>query len=423
MSDAKLVLILCALVTLGVFLHTFGGLGGGAQPNQLKEEGGGSSSADLRNDHPVAPKSTVAPSPVAEVGAATTLISAPSIVATVGVGVEEGETLLDPKLWCTAADGGYDAIVARVARLDTLLSTPSAPHYATLNARLFNVTALKASLGEMMTVFLGTGIGGLPIAESSSSDSAVHECYAKARTVVKARHEAATVEGGRPRRLFIDMGSRSGDQTQMFLSRFPEAAAFEVHCFEANPVFNKWYAANARPNLFYRNEAVGVVRTTMWLSDRDVGSSIVDGRGRDGSGVEVSVTDFSHFLLREAMLPKDRAAVEVRPPARVIVKMDIEKMEYSVLLKLFTTGAMLLIDDLLLECHYTTNARRGPARPAGAIGIDDCKDFIHALNVRLNGGAATTGGGVRRFEAVLWNSVKTAKSSGFSIRHGGFIPT
>lgn len=249
-----------------------------------------------------------------------------------------------------------------------------------------NETNIYGSLHEILGVFTREG-----------------QCLSTARHLLKASHSLDN-----RKHFFIDMGSRKGDQTTMFLNKFPNAADFEIHCFEANPAFNSWYKDNERPNLVYHNAAVGIRNITLWLSNRDVGSSIVDGKGPSGDGILVSVIDFPSFLVQ---------LVAHNPSSEVIIKMDIEKMEYSVLLRMLQTGAFFLVDDLLLECHYTTNKPKS-IRPAGSIGKDDCVNLVHIMNTEMNREGKTT-----PFEAVLWNNVKTAKSSGYSSRHGGFYPT
>ncbi|PJF33344.1 MAG: hypothetical protein CUN57_02430, partial [Phototrophicales bacterium] len=83
--------------------------------------------------------------------------------------------------------------------------------------------------------------------------------------------------------VFLDLGSRAIDATTMFLQRYPGAKRFRsIHCVEANPAFNGLYPPFIRqhPNVRHHNLAVGVANTTMTLSDRSIGSSIVDSNAK-----------------------------------------------------------------------------------------------------------------------------------------------
>jgi hypothetical protein len=229
--------------------------------------------------------------------------------------------------------------------------------------------------------------------------------------------------------------------------------------------------------MYYHNVAAGVKNDTLMLSDRSVGSSVVRERREkrqaeqgktatreEGSGTKVQVIGFAHELFdwigkrvrinAEKEAPAagdDKAGGTSAPPcatikdlsSHVVIKMDIEKMEFAVLSQMLRTGVFALVDDLLLECHYNTNK---PARLRDAskdIGKDDCDHLVKRFNDVLNlvkgsgseGGAAPAeGAGPQQggkdprvteqpFVAVLWNSVKTAKASGYIKKHGGFYPT
>lgn len=244
-------------------------------------------------------------------------------------------------------------------------------------------------------------------------------CLRKVRGVLHSSQDATDDAA----KIFIDLGSRELDSSQTFLAKFPDARRFHIHCFEANPKFAKAYAAFASSSpdirLTYHGAALGVENTTLTLSDRSVGSSVVlDGAAAAGggasAGTQVPVVDVADFMVRE-IVPE----IAAHRDSYVVVKMDIEKMEFAVLHRLARLGLLAVIDDLLLECHYNTNKPRAQRDPTKHIGLDDCKKLVDDLNAHL--GTTTTGS--RRFVAVLWNSPKTARSSGYGASHGGFFPT
>ena len=239
-----------------------------------------------------------------------------------------------------------------------------------------------------------------------SSEAKVDELHAT-RAALR-RSPAATAD-----KLFLDRGSRAIDQTTLFFEKYPGAAGFaEVHCFEANPQFNSLYpdfvSRTGHAQLRHHNLAVGVTNTTMTLSNRNIGSSLIYGHGKGGqqpggagADITVPVFDFAEFLRRRAA----RAA-------HVVVKMDIEGMEYAVLHRLLRTGTSQTITELLLECHHNTNKPKAQRDPTLHIGKEDCTALVEGLRKVIP-------------TVVLWNSRKTARRSmpSYIPSHGGFSPT
>ena len=216
---------------------------------------------------------------------------------------------------------------------------------------------------------------------------------------------------------FFDMGSRSLDATSAFLNRYSfrlqtgavvTARSFDIHCFEADPRFNSLYPrfiklhSHKFASLTYHNLAVSDTNATVFLSDRSVGSSIVE----NSNGRAVQSFDFASFL----------GGILGNEDAFVVIKMDIESAEFNVLLRMLRTTALLLVDELLLECHINTKKERHQRNVSHDIGLDDCQRLISVLNKVLHSSTVP-------FEAVLWNSVRTALPSGYIQRHGGFKPT
>eukprot|EP01012_Entosiphon_sulcatum_P016740 TRINITY_DN2162_c0_g1_i2.p2 TRINITY_DN2162_c0_g1~~TRINITY_DN2162_c0_g1_i2.p2 ORF type:complete len:211 (+),score=37.14 TRINITY_DN2162_c0_g1_i2:344-976(+) len=75
---------------------------------------------------------------------------------------------------------------------------------------------------------------------------------------------------------------------------------------------------------------------------RDIGT-----RYASGKMVTVPVYDLSDFLVRR-----------FRPEDTVVVKMDIEGAEYSVLRRVFLSGAIRLVDALYIEWHWRWTERQ-----------------------------------------------------------------
>ena len=258
------------------------------------------------------------------------------------------------------------------------------------------------------------------------------QCLAQVRSLVTDRSDASSLSsssssihlsgGGTASAAggsFYDLGCRELDQTKLFLKHFPGANGFHIHCFEPNQAFHQSHeafaAANPSLRISFYDVAAGVANGTAVLSDRNVGSSIVREQKQEAgkNGGSVKVVDFVELLVNQQ--------AEVAASGRqsyVVVKMDIEKMEFALLHRLVESKAIVLIDDLLLECHYNTNLAPTLRNKSKHIGLDDCHALVGAMNAALRGNQRG-----RTFEAVLWNNAKTARSSGYVSRHNGFRPS
>jgi FkbM family methyltransferase len=216
------------------------------------------------------------------------------------------------------------------------------------------------------------------------------ECYALLRKRYKNKQP-----GGK--NILIDMGSRMADSVTHFLAHYPGAKSFDIHCFEANSAFNSYYNEPSLRHVHYYNYAVSTINSTMYLSESDVGSSIVVAHS-EGKQKAVNTINWNEFALRH-----------FNPNDHVIVKMDIEKAEFAVLHLLLKSFAFLLIDDLLLECHCTTY--QPPPRPlsmAKEIGRDECKKISRDFNEF-------------GMTSVDWSKRRTAAD--YARKHGKWYPT
>lgn len=95
---------------------------------------------------------------------------------------------------------------------------------------------------------------------------------------------------------------------------------------------------------------------------------------KDFRQISVKMYDFAEFLQRIA-----------EPEDHVVVKMDIEGMEWDVLRTLFQRGLACLIDDLWLEYHYDKfypNLKLQPMFPDFLKWITDgCIKNVHEWTV------------------------------------------
>ena len=254
---------------------------------------------------------------------------------------------------------------------------------------------------------------------------------------------------------FYDLGSRKLDQTMNFLNLYPGANQYNIICFEPNPSFNQFYQKTPNKKIFHLNAAVGIARDSLVLSNRHVGSSIIKEKqvqkeksnvdvvadknnSSSASEVVVRVLPFLDALLgtrleseswtsyeatnqngKKIPLPVAASSLMMMPrnSRKVIVKMDVEKAEFAIIHHLLRTGALSMIDEFLLECHYNTNLPREKRDPELHIGYDDCVDLVNAIRDASSPSSS--------MEVVLWNSVKTATRTGrgYIESRNGFYPT
>ncbi|XP_077233074.1 uncharacterized protein LOC143875383 [Tasmannia lanceolata] len=159
----------------------------------------------------------------------------------------------------------------------------------------------------------------------------------------------------KPRYVYVDVGARSYGSSigSWFKKQYPKQnRTFEVYAIEADRVFHDEYRKKKGVNLlpyaaWVRNE------TLFFEINRDPGKTKEDkvrGMGRirpvdssigNGNVDRIQGFDFANWL-KNTVSEKDF----------VVMKMDIEGTEFDLIPRLFETGAICLIDELFLECHY-----------------------------------------------------------------------
>ncbi|XP_044472638.1 uncharacterized protein LOC123201276 isoform X4 [Mangifera indica] len=161
------------------------------------------------------------------------------------------------------------------------------------------------------------------------------------------------------RYVYVDVGARSYGSSigSWFRKQYPKQnRTFEVYAIEADKTFHEEYKAKKKVKLlplaaWVRNE------TLSFEINRDLGKEVkVKGRGMgriqpvqtslsdggfDGEVDIIQGFDFADWL-KKTVTEKDF----------VVMKMDVEGTEFDLIPRLFETGAICLIDEIFLECHY-----------------------------------------------------------------------
>jgi len=165
------------------------------------------------------------------------------------------------------------------------------------------------------------------------------------------------------RKVFIDGGANIGQSIEAFCNHYPNAEEFEIHSFEASQDdMNILKPLNRVANEFRdKTRGVKVYNKAIWIHDGtvdfydsgDESSSIVFRKARmakikNNSLIkrEVDCVDIGNWI-KNNFTKEDH----------IVLKLDIEGGEYSVIPKMFKDGALEYVDKLFceihgLKCHY-----------------------------------------------------------------------
>ncbi|OWM67080.1 hypothetical protein CDL15_Pgr000532 [Punica granatum] len=157
--------------------------------------------------------------------------------------------------------------------------------------------------------------------------------------------------------VYVDIGARSYGSSigSWFRKQYPKQnKTFEVYAIEADKHFHNDYKRKKGVTLlpyaaWVRNESL------FFEINRDTDQKVQEkGRGmgriqpgqssarpNNGDVEKITAFDFAEWLKR-TVSEKDF----------VVVKMDVEGTEFELIPRLFKTGAICLIDEIFLECHY-----------------------------------------------------------------------
>ncbi|CAN4122782.1 unnamed protein product [Withania somnifera] len=156
------------------------------------------------------------------------------------------------------------------------------------------------------------------------------------------------------RYVYVDVGSRSYGSSivSWFKKQYPKQnKTFEIYAVEADKTFHGQYKEKKGVTLlpyaaWVRNETLSF-EINQDPGHKDVGRGMgriqpVESSSESASEVDViQGFDFAEWL-KSAVSDKDY----------VVMKMDVEGTEFDLIPRLIETGAICLIDEVFLECHY-----------------------------------------------------------------------
>ncbi|XP_078159740.1 methyltransferase [Carex rostrata] len=189
------------------------------------------------------------------------------------------------------------------------------------------------------------------------------------------------------RYVYIDVGARSYGSSigSWFRKQYPKQNhTFEIYAIEADHSFYDEYKSRKGITLlpyaaWVRNETLSfeINRDHDQKEDEKGGGGM--GRIRPVSGSTHSEVrtikgfDFANWV-KQSFSEKDY----------VVMKMDVEGTEFDLIPRLFQTGAICLIDELFLECHYNRWQRccKGVRSPKYKNTYGQCLDLFQSLRQR-----------------------------------------
>lgn len=159
------------------------------------------------------------------------------------------------------------------------------------------------------------------------------------------------------RYVYVDVGSRSYGSSivSWFKKQYPKQnKTFEIYAIEADKHFHGDY--KNRKGVKLLPYAAWVKNETLFfeINQHPIDEDVVKGRGMgriqpvqsssgvsDGNVDEIQGFDFAVWL-KDTVSERDF----------VVMKMDVEGTEFNLIPRLIETGAICLIDEVFLECHY-----------------------------------------------------------------------
>uniref|UniRef100_A0ACD5YZK5 Uncharacterized protein n=1 Tax=Avena sativa TaxID=4498 RepID=A0ACD5YZK5_AVESA len=188
------------------------------------------------------------------------------------------------------------------------------------------------------------------------------------------------------RYVYVDVGSRSYGSSigSWFRKQYPKQNhTFEVFAIEADPAFHPEYATRKGVTLlpyaaWVKNETLSFeINGDPGKEDEAKANGRGMGRIRPTAGKKMSgevrsvpAFDFAEWL-KQTVSEQDY----------VVMKMDVEGTEFDLIPRLFDTGAICLVDEVFLECHYNRWQKCCPGErsPKYQNTYEECLELFSSL--------------------------------------------
>lgn len=188
------------------------------------------------------------------------------------------------------------------------------------------------------------------------------------------------------RYVYVDVGARSYGSSigSWFRKQYPKQNhTFEVFAIEADPAFHPEYATRKGVTLlpyaaWVKNDTLSFeINGDPGKEDEAKANGRGMGRIRPTAGKKMSgevrsvpAFDFAEWL-KQTVSEQDY----------VVMKMDVEGTEFDLIPRLFDTGAICLVDEVFLECHYNRWQKCCPGErsPKYQNTYEECLELFSSL--------------------------------------------
>ncbi|KAL3850554.1 hypothetical protein ACJIZ3_012436 [Penstemon smallii] len=190
------------------------------------------------------------------------------------------------------------------------------------------------------------------------------------------------------RYIYVDVGARSYGSSigSWFKKQYPKQdKPFEVFAIEADNVFHDEYKTKKGVTLL--PYAAWIRNETLFFEISREPSRKNEERGR-GMGRIQAVQSSSNYVGNSNRIQGFDFAAWLKSTVverdYVVMKMDVEGTEFSLIPRLIETGAICLIDEMFLECHYNRWQRCCPGKrsPKYQKTYSQCLELFSSLRRR-----------------------------------------
>lgn len=188
--------------------------------------------------------------------------------------------------------------------------------------------------------------------------------------------------------VYIDVGARSYGSSigSWFKKQYPKQnKTFEIYAIEADKTFHEEY--RTKKGLTLVPLAAWVRNETLFFEISREPSKKVTEKGR-GMGRIQTVQSSSNFMGDVDKIQGFDFASWLKSTVSerdyVVMKMDIEGTEFHLIPRLIETGAICLVDEIFLECHYNRWQRCCPGERSSKYQktYAQCLDLFSSLRER-----------------------------------------
>ncbi len=154
------------------------------------------------------------------------------------------------------------------------------------------------------------------------------------------------------KKIFIDCGANNGMSVDLFQKKFIDHYEYEIHCFECNPMFAE--SLKQRPNITFHNKAV-------WIKNEELEFYIGPGNSLSSSLIKDKITgnlDKENPITVEAIDLAEWIKTNFSLEDYIILKLDVEGVEYDILPHLIETQTSQYINELYGEIHLPRRLKK-----------------------------------------------------------------